>query len=41
MKNLETNNILDAEKFGFRTPSSSEQASFNFINGILSEFQNK
>jgi len=34
MNHLETNNILAAEQFGFRT-SSIEQASFNFINNIL------
>ena len=39
--NLETNNILAAEQFGFRTSSSTEQASFNFINNILNEFQKK
>jgi len=30
MNHLETNNILAAEHFGFRTSSSTEQASFNF-----------
>jgi len=38
MNHLETNNILAAEQFGFRTSSSTEQASFNFINNILNEF---
>ena len=41
MSHLETNNILAAEQFGFRTTSSTEQASFNFINNILSEFKKK
>ena len=36
-----TNNILAAEQFGFRTSSSTKQASFNFINNILNEFQTK
>jgi hypothetical protein len=35
MNHLETNNILAAEQFGFRTSSSPEQASFNFNNNIL------
>ena len=35
MNHLETNNILAVEQFGFRTFSSTEQASFNFINNIL------
>jgi hypothetical protein len=38
---LETNNILAAEQFGFRTSSSTSQASFNFINNILNEFKKK
>jgi hypothetical protein len=41
MNHLETNNILAAEQFGFRTSSSTEQASFNFINNTLNEFQTK
>ena len=41
MNHLETNNILAAEQFGFRTSSSTEQASFNFINNILNEFKKK
>jgi hypothetical protein len=41
MSHLETNNILAAEQFGFRTTSSTEQASFNFINNILSELKKK
>jgi hypothetical protein len=41
MNHLETNNILAAEQFGFRTSSSTEQASFNFINNILNELQKK
>jgi hypothetical protein len=35
MNYLETNNILAAEQFGFRTSSSTTQASFNFTNNIL------
>jgi len=41
MNHLETNNILAAEQFGFRTSSSTEQALFNFINNILNEFKKK
>ena len=41
MNHLETNNIPAAEQFGFRTSSSTELASFNFINNILNEFQKK
>jgi hypothetical protein len=41
MNHLETNNILAVEQFGFSTSSSTEQASFNFINIILDEFQKK
>ena len=41
MNHLETNNILAAEQFGFRTSSSTKQAMFNFINTILNEFQTK
>ena len=41
MNHLETNNILAAEQFGFRTSSSTEQASFNFINNILNELKKK
>ena len=36
---METNNILTAEQFGFRPSSSTEQALFNFINNILNEFK--
>jgi hypothetical protein len=39
MNHLETNNILAAEQFGFRTSSSTEQATFNFINNILNELK--
>ena len=39
MNHLETNNILAAEQFGFRTSSSTKQVSFNFINNILNEFK--
>ena len=41
MNHLETNNILAAEQFAFRTSSSTEQASFNFINNILNELKKK
>ena len=41
MNHLETNNILAAEQFGFRTSFSTEQASFNFINNILNELKKK
>jgi len=41
MNHLETNNILAAEQFGFRTSSSTAQALFNFINNILNEFKKK
>jgi hypothetical protein len=41
INHLETNNILAAEQFGFRTSSSTEQALFNFINNILNEFLKK
>ena len=41
MNHLETNNILATEQYGFRTSSSTTQASFNFINNILNEFQKK
>ena len=41
MNHQETNNILAAEQLGFRTSSSTEQTSFNFINNILNEFQKK
>jgi hypothetical protein len=39
MNHLETYDILAAEQFGFRTSSSTAQASFNFINTILNEFK--
>jgi hypothetical protein len=41
MKQLETSNILAVEQFGFRPSSSTEQASFDFINNILNKFQKK
>ena len=41
MNHLETNNILAPEQFGFRPSSSTDLASFNFINNILNEFQGK
>jgi hypothetical protein len=37
MNHLETNSILAVEQFDFRTSSSTEQASFNFVNNILNE----
>jgi hypothetical protein len=39
MKYLETSNILAVEQFGFRPSSSTEQASFDFINNILNELK--
>ena len=39
MNHLETSNILAAEQFGFRTSSSTEQTSFNFINNVLNELK--
>jgi hypothetical protein len=39
MNRLKTKNILAAEQFGSRTSSSTEQASFNFINNISSELK--
>jgi len=39
MNHLETNNVLAAEQFGFRTSSSTAQASFNFINNILNKLK--
>ena len=41
MNHLETNSILAVEQFDFRTSSSTEQASFNFINNILNELKKK
>ena len=41
VNHLETNNILATEQFGFRTSSSTEQASFIFITNTLNEFQTK
>ena len=41
MNHLETNSILAAEQFGFRTSSSTEQTLFDFINNILNEFKKK
>jgi len=41
MNHLETNNILAIEQYGFRTSSSTTQASFNFINNILNELKKK
>ena len=39
MNHLESNNILAAEQFGFQPLSSTEIASFNFINNILHHFE--
>jgi len=41
MNHPETNNILAAEQFGFRTSSPTEQASFNFTKNILDELKKK
>jgi hypothetical protein len=41
MYHLETNNILAAEQFGFRTSSSTAQASFHFIINTLNKFLKK
>ena len=41
MNHSESNNILAAEQFGFQTSSSTEKASFNFINNILNELKKK
>jgi len=41
MNYVVTNNILAQEQYGFRPSSSTELASFNCINNILNELQNK
>ena len=41
MNYVVTNNILAQEQYGFWPSSSTELASFNFINNILNEFQKK
>ena len=41
MNHVVTNNILAPEQYGFRPSSSTELASFSFINNILHEFQKK
>jgi hypothetical protein len=41
INHLETNNILAAEQFSFRTSSSTAQVSFIFINNILNEFKKR
>jgi len=41
MNHLETNNILAAEQFDFRTSYSTGQVSFNFITHILNELKKK
>jgi len=35
LKHIETNNILAAEQFGFRTSSSTEKASYKLIDDNL------
>jgi hypothetical protein len=37
MNYVVTNNILAPEQYGFRPSSSTELASFSFINNILNE----
>jgi hypothetical protein len=39
MNHLETNNILAAKQFGFRTSSSTTQVLSNFIDNILNELK--
>jgi hypothetical protein len=41
MNYVVTNNILAPEQYGFRPSSSTELASFSFINNILNEFKRK
>ena len=41
MNHVTTNNILTPEQYGFRPSSSTEQATFNFINNILNKLQKK
>ena len=38
---LINNNILDDERFGFRTKSSTMAATFNLINEIIDAFNSK
>jgi hypothetical protein len=40
LKHIETNNILAAEQFGFRTSSSTEKASYKLIDNILNMLNN-
>jgi hypothetical protein len=41
MNYVVTNNILAPEQYGFQPSSSTELASFSFINNILNEFKKK
>ena len=41
LKHITTNNILRAEKFGFRISSSTEKASYKLIDDILNALNNK
>jgi len=41
LKHIETNNILAVEQFGFRTPSSTEKASYKLINDTLNALNNR
>jgi hypothetical protein len=41
LKHIETNNILVAEQFGFRTSSSTEEASYKLIDDILNALNNR
>ena len=41
MNHVVTNNILVPEQYGFRPSSSTELASFSFINNILNELKKK
>jgi hypothetical protein len=37
---IDKNNILENEQYGFRTHTSTEQASYMLINGILTAMNN-
>ena len=41
MNHVATNNTLTPEQYGFRPSSSTEQATFDFINNILTKLQKK
>jgi hypothetical protein len=41
LRHINNNNILGEDQFGFRPKSSMEKASYNLINGILNDFNNK